>query len=169
MLTLSARLISLGVLSVLALVITAVAMIPHAYATGFIIPPMTISPNPAVAGQPITFSGSTSGNGASGNDLYLFIFTDTSVAHDCSSTTQISTTHTTLSASFTFSFTATVPSPGYYCAGVDDAPGGGVSIGGSFDQSFSATQPIPEYPIGLPILAIFMIFGYAVIKRKTRN
>lgn len=27
--------------------------------------------------------------------------------------------------------------------------------------------PIPEYPIGLPILAIFMILGYGLLKRRT--
>ncbi|MGA2626096.1 MAG: hypothetical protein ABSF63_03415 [Candidatus Bathyarchaeia archaeon] len=32
----------------------------------------------------------------------------------------------------------------------------------------SSTPPIPEYPIGLPILAIFMIIGYGLIRRKTR-
>jgi hypothetical protein len=29
--------------------------------------------------------------------------------------------------------------------------------------------PIPEYPLGLPLLAIFMVLAYAVIKRRTRN
>lgn len=29
--------------------------------------------------------------------------------------------------------------------------------------------PIPEYPLGLPLLAIFMIFAYGLIKRRTRN
>jgi hypothetical protein len=31
----------------------------------------------------------------------------------------------------------------------------------------AATPPIPEYPLGLPILAIFMALGYVVIKRRT--
>ncbi len=30
------------------------------------------------------------------------------------------------------------------------------------------TQPIPEYPLGLPILAIFMVVSYRLIKRGTR-
>jgi hypothetical protein len=29
--------------------------------------------------------------------------------------------------------------------------------------------PIPEYPLGLPILAIFTVIAYGLIKRKTRN
>jgi hypothetical protein len=28
---------------------------------------------------------------------------------------------------------------------------------------------IPEYPLGLPLLAIFMIIAYGLIKRRTRN
>jgi hypothetical protein len=28
---------------------------------------------------------------------------------------------------------------------------------------------IPEYPVGLPLLAIFMIIGYAVIKRRNSS
>jgi hypothetical protein len=28
---------------------------------------------------------------------------------------------------------------------------------------------VPEYPLGLPLLAIFMIVGYGLIKRRTRN
>lgn len=31
------------------------------------------------------------------------------------------------------------------------------------------TPPIPEYPSGLAVLAIFMIIGYGVIRRRTRN
>lgn len=31
------------------------------------------------------------------------------------------------------------------------------------------TAVIPEYPIGLPLLAIFMIIAYGLIKRRTRN
>jgi hypothetical protein len=29
-------------------------------------------------------------------------------------------------------------------------------------------SPVPEYPLGLPILAIFMVLAYAVIKRRTK-
>jgi hypothetical protein len=29
--------------------------------------------------------------------------------------------------------------------------------------------PIPEYPLGLPLLAVFMIFAYGLIKRRIRN
>lgn len=30
-------------------------------------------------------------------------------------------------------------------------------------------SPIPEYPLGLPILAILMLIGYGLVRRRTRN
>ncbi len=35
--------------------------------------------------------------------------------------------------------------------------------------TFTPAAPIPEYPLGLPILAIFMMLAYGVIRRRTRN
>lgn len=37
----------------------------------------------------------------------------------------------------------------------------------SLPCSLQAAPPIPEYPLGLPLLAVFMTFAYAVIKRRT--
>jgi hypothetical protein len=31
----------------------------------------------------------------------------------------------------------------------------------------SSAPPIPEYPVGLAILAVFMVIGYGLIRRKT--
>jgi hypothetical protein len=33
----------------------------------------------------------------------------------------------------------------------------------------TAPPPIPEYPLGLPLLAIFAVLAYGVIRRRTRN
>jgi hypothetical protein len=33
----------------------------------------------------------------------------------------------------------------------------------------NSSSAIPEYPLGLPVLAVFMILAYCVIRRKTRN
>jgi hypothetical protein len=33
----------------------------------------------------------------------------------------------------------------------------------------ASTPPVPEYSFGLAVLAIFMIIGYGVIRRRTRN
>ena len=43
----------------------------------------------------------------------------------------------------------------------------GFSNGNPIIQGGSAcSAPIPEYPVGLPILAILLILGYAIIKRR---
>jgi hypothetical protein len=57
-------------------------------------------------------------------------------------------------------------SPGPYTVTVRDEFGDNsgrvcFTVGG-----FGSPPPIPEYPIGLPLLAIFMILAYAVIKRR---
>ncbi|MGP8070724.1 MAG: hypothetical protein ACLP5V_12620 [Candidatus Bathyarchaeia archaeon] len=36
-------------------------------------------------------------------------------------------------------------------------------------QAASAAPPIPEYPYGLPLLAIFTVLAYGVIRRRTRR
>jgi fucose permease len=37
------------------------------------------------------------------------------------------------------------------------------------DAVQAAPPPIPEYPIGLPVLAIFMIVTYSLIRRRTKT
>ena len=34
---------------------------------------------------------------------------------------------------------------------------------------YRVAPPIPEYPIGLPIIAILMVIGYGLVRRRTRN
>jgi hypothetical protein len=36
-----------------------------------------------------------------------------------------------------------------------------------FNLIVDPVPPIPEYPLGLAVLAIFMLIGYGVIRRKT--
>lgn len=166
------RLVSMGFVSVLALLFTVTVLTPHAYAVGYTV---LISPNPVVAGQTMTVSGSTGSAGSSGDHMFLEIDTDLSAAHDCSGTnTIIKIGPQTLGPSLTFSFTVTLSvTPGFYCAAVDDVGSSTtftfpISNSDFFSVSVMA-PPIPEYPYGLPILAIFTILAYAVIKRKTRN
>jgi hypothetical protein len=52
------------------------------------------------------------------------------------------------------------------CAGTGDTCPEGASLVIVFGP---IPPPIPEYPLGLPLLAIFMIFAYGLIKRRTRN
>jgi hypothetical protein len=35
--------------------------------------------------------------------------------------------------------------------------------------ALNPAAPIPEYPLGLPILAILMLFGYGLVRRRTRT
>jgi hypothetical protein len=53
------------------------------------------------------------------------------------------------------------------CAGGIISTDGGGQFGITQTGSCLLAPPIPEYPLGLPILAIFMIIGYGVIKRRT--
>lgn len=158
-----ARLVSVGFLSVLTLMLAITALAPHAYGYSFL--PPTVSPNPAVAGQPITVSGT--GCCTTADTVDGAIFVDTSAAHDCSSVGSgvISFGPQALSPSLKYSFTITLSSPGFYCVSTTDSA---TPITDSGNTPLSVTAaPIPEYPFGLAVLAILMIVGYGVIRRKT--
>lgn len=151
--------------------VTITVLVPHAY--GLLVPLPAVSPNPAVAGQPITISGSIP-TGAAGQSIYGTVFVDASVAHDCSSfgagVLRFPTSgFQSLSAGLTYSFTVTVSSAGFYCAGVTDVgPPVTDSAGATpFSVTAATTPPIPEYPYGLPLLAILTVIAYSVIRRKT--
>jgi hypothetical protein len=121
---------------------------PHAYAQGlgFTMPPPTITPNPAPAGQPVTFTGSTGGGGNPGDGMVLVLGTDLSATHDCVPDQQYANVGPTLlSTGQTYSFTTTITTPGFYCAFVQDrGPGGGIGTGTPIGtsnptESFSVT------------------------------
>ena len=52
--------------------------------------------------------------------------------------------------------------PGSYCVQVDDLVNPIVTL------PLTVTSAIPEYPLGLSILAVFMIVGYGLVRRRTR-
>ena len=56
-----------------------------------------------------------------------------------------------------------VSSPTTFPATLSSASFGWVEAG----IALNPTSPIPEYPLGLPILAIFMIIGYGLVRRRT--
>lgn len=147
--------------------ITATVIVPHVYAGTPVAAP-TISPNPALVGQPVTFSGSTSPQCSScvaGDTIDILYHSDTSLAHDCSAGFLPEVLgSTSLQAGLTYSFTTTLSTPGYYCAYVWDVTADIAGASGSF---LIQAAPIPEYPLGLPILAILTIFAYGVIRRRT--
>jgi hypothetical protein len=47
--------------------------------------------------------------------------------------------------------------------------GGGQTHTTTFTLQVNAPAIVPEYPLGLPLLAIFMIFAYGLIRRRTQN
>jgi len=82
------------------------------------------------------------------------------------------------SFSFRYDVTNLIPGNGVYTlTSFPTSPGslaclgtGPCAEGASLVIVFGPTPPpIPEYPLGLPLLAIFMIFAYGLIKRRTRN
>ena len=68
------------------------------------------------------------------------------------------------------SLSLTLPA-GQYSASGTTTPNGCVdfTVIPATTSTTSTTAIVPEYPYGLAILTLFMIFGYAVIKRKTRT
>jgi len=168
LLRLPVRLVSVGFLSVLALMISITVITPHAY--GFIIiPAPTVSPNPATAGQPFMVYGTISAASV-GDSITGFFYVDLSVAHSCGGTLGLISAlgPVTLGSSRSYSFTITAPTssfyPQYYCVVIIDGSSSSFPL---TSISVNAAPPIPEYPYGLPLLAIFMLIGYGVIRRKT--
>jgi hypothetical protein len=45
----------------------------------------------------------------------------------------------------------------------------GQTANGMDGIAWTSTAIVPEYPLGLPLLVIFMVFAYGLIKRRTRN
>ncbi len=98
----------------------------------------SFSPNPPVAGQPFTITG-------------LFVGDSISVYGACGCNGNCGIT----SGSSPYTLTL---SAGQYNA---------LDSSGCTSFTVIPAQYIPEYPYGLPILVIFMVLTYAVIKRRT--
>ena len=162
------RIVAPGLLSVFVLIAAATMMTPEAYAQ-FTIPTPTITPASPTAGQPFTVSGS-SPNGASGDTMMLYVIMGTS--SPCSGQrTDEPRVYATLSGALTYSFTDTLSAPGYYCLAVFEFPPGGHVFNGvtnGLESFFVGATSIPEYPLGLPILAMFMVVAYGFIRRRAK-
>jgi hypothetical protein len=71
------------------------------------------------------------------------------------------------SGAFTAPFSTSSLTPGPYCVVLPASFFRGLAGSGFSTGLDVIAPPIPEYPIGLPLLVIFMIIGYGVIKRRT--
>jgi len=101
----------------------------------------TFSPNPPVAGPPFSITSSFSGD-------TIFVF---------SGSTCFGPNHIAFGTGGSVSVPAQPAGPYSYFASEQTC------------TTFSVVPAsIPEYPYGLVLLAVFMVLGYAVIKRKTR-
>ena len=111
----------------------------------------TINPNPPMAGQPFTISGTATTGGF--GSLYA--------GSGCS-----------VDSSITNVFD---PSPGAFIDSFPGQPAGSYSFSHEGDASgcvnftVNSPTPIPEYPLGLPLLAILTLVGYGLVRRRTRN
>lgn len=155
-----------GLLIVLVVIVARVTTVPV-----FAFPPPppapTVSPTSPVAGQTFTISGSFPGT--SGDSMSIQVFHDTSAAHDCSSVSNPAvfvSSFIPLTASLTYSGPVVIATAGFYCAAALDETISPPEP--TLSDPFSVTAAtIPEYPIGLPLLAIFMVITYGLIRRKT--
>jgi hypothetical protein len=68
-------------------------------------------------------------------------------------------------------FAITIPTstlnPGSYCFYVASSVSALTNFVNDPLTVTSSAPPIPEYPVGLAILAVFMVIGYGLIRRKT--
>jgi len=105
--------------------------------------PITFSPNPPVAGQPFTIT--YTGGAPTTGPVYVY-------SGSCSGPIVVTGSGNSISVSG-------LPA-GQYCVYFE------IPL---VDIVFTVVPvPIPEYPLGLSILAIFMIIGYGLIRRRTR-
>ncbi len=127
---------------------------------------LNISPNPALSGQTITFSGQVTPPLTSGDTIIIDIINGPS---SCASPTVLKILTTTANSAGSYS-TSTTLSQGTYSAFDQDGTYSGPATPFSPCENLTVSStPIAEYPFGLAVLAILMIIGYGVIRRRTRN
>ncbi|MGA2627692.1 MAG: hypothetical protein ABSF63_11640 [Candidatus Bathyarchaeia archaeon] len=113
---------------------------------------VTFNPNPPVDGQPFTIT-SSGGPGTS-----LSVYGSCGCNGGCGITAGASPYTVTLAAGQYNVFDSGDSS----CTSFTVVPA-------VTSTTTTVTTPIPEYPYGLALLAVFMVLGYAVVKRRTRN
>jgi hypothetical protein len=110
---------------------------------------LTVTPPSPTAGQSITLSGPSAAG-----DVEMF------TGSGCTVASMIFSSNTHVASSYTLTLPGR-PAGQYSVSVVGDTPS-------CVNFTVQAASPIPEYPLGLVVLAIFMIIAYGIIRRKTR-
>jgi hypothetical protein len=76
-------------------------------------------------------------------------------------------TATVSGGGFTFNYPTSSLNQGSYCFYVFSVLT--LTLNNSDPLTVTSAAPIPEYPLGLALLALFMVLAYSVIRRKTRT
>jgi hypothetical protein len=128
----------------------------------------------------VTTSGAATASGSSPSQLSTSISTSSSVPFQIGAfllgVTIIPDELFTPGAGFTLSpqFAGQDSAAQYSTSGVSSPTNFPASIATTWAEAGIAlnptpASPIPEYPLGLPILAILMVIGYGLVRRRTRN
>jgi hypothetical protein len=174
--------IGVAVLSILVLTIVGAVSLSPAYAS---LPPATMtlnmSPNPALPGQAVTFSGQVNPPKTGADTIQIYVLSgelrcaplDTRFVW-----LAVNLAPSTLTPSSpTPTFTGTANSAGFYSiTGAAGLPADAYTVYAR-DTSYvgvastcdplTVAPPIPEYPLGVAVLAAFIVITYGVIRRKT--
>lgn len=177
------RFIGVAVLSVLVLTIVGAVSISPAYAGNPPTMTLNISPNPALPNQPVTFSGKVSPPATSADTIEVLFapagtcitvidirFIPLAVGLAPSALTPLKFPILTGTADSSGFYSITAPSgfsAGGYTATAQDTSYAAVIVVSPCD-SFAVAPPIPEYPLGVAILALFMVIAYGFVRRRTR-
>ena len=173
------RFIGVAVLSILVLTIIGALSLSPAYAQTMT---LNISPNPALPSQSVTFSGQVTPPATSADNIEIYVEPDNPNCFDDIRFVwlAVNLAPSTLTPSFPLpTFTVVADSAGHYSiTATGGLPAGTYGVLAR-DTSYSSVEvlsacdpfnvltSIPEYPLGVAILAIFMVIAYGVIRRKT--
>lgn len=125
-------------------------------------PSISASPNPFNQGGSFVLSGM---GFPPLQNVELFAYDDTSGA--CSgSNLSYAIVPVDASGNFQKTFFASIFGVGTHCLQVNELGPPFASIFGSVGVT---ATPIPEYPLGLPLLAILLVVGYGLVRRRIKN
>ena len=180
------RLIALTVLSILTLAIIGATFLQPAYANVPFSGTFTLNVSSAQPNQPVSFAGEVNPPKSSspGDSIFVIVFTGfgticpvpgdigfipltVNLAPLGSVVGTFPGTTTGTSGTFTIVVTSGFPAGSYTAQAYDNTYAANGVSAISPCVTFTISTVIPEYPYGLAVLAIFMIVGCGVIRRRT--